>query len=359
MGNTPADKNIEAAKERLINVKPGEPGFIRPRVPSDPDFVAFLKEQGFYPRFSRDTKRRLHQHLELLDTPHDIRGEIDALERQAAITQYRFVYSAKPRPSVAQREKVACNFLDAVENFKTELDALIFNGIIDDPNSVEVFLEDSGEVHVVRSSIRDLQAALDDSLLQVAAAVTPGPPIKSGDTDRDKFGNAENVHRSRYIRMCIQVWLRNGGSNELTLRLKHRPTADKRNSGEFETGLWPFVSDATRDTFTGGYLGPITRDILSKHRTAVLERLHQFRQFPQEDLYPDDPAVEAWSTNAKDEKPDIEMGSLRDIMATAALHRGALFLRKALNNLHKLCKSCGQNAQPASNGQADADDKKE
>ena len=107
MGKKPGETGKTASKASLKHLKPGEPGFLRPRVPSDPDFESFLKGQHFYPRFSEDTKHRLLRHLRHLDSPWDSEEEIDALERQAALAQYRYVHLAKRRLTAPQGGGVA------------------------------------------------------------------------------------------------------------------------------------------------------------------------------------------------------------------------------------------------------------
>lgn len=301
MGDTPADKNIAAAKERLVNVKPGEPGFVRPRVPSDSDFAEFLTRQGFYPLFSEDTKRRLLRHLRHLDSSRPPLAEIDALERQAALTQYHYVHYNKRRLSVAERDKLSREFVGEAERFRTALDKLHFFRIITDPNNVEAPLPYGGEIHVLPHSLRDLQAAIDDLELQIAAALGPEQEDDLGPPDPSRPGNAENIARSEFIDICIHVWLRNGGSDILTYRVRSLfHDADNRQVA-FDTGLLPFVRDATRDTFTGEYLTPVTADGLSKHLGRRWKRI--LHQPPEEAWLRTEPVISEWGTPKKHERP--------------------------------------------------------
>lgn len=326
MGNTPADKNIAAAKEHLINVKPGEPGFVRPRVPSDPDFAAFLTSRGFYPLFSADTKRRLLKHLRHLDSSRNPLAEVDALERLAALTQYRYVHYNKRRLSVAERDKLSRDFVGEAERFRTALDKLQFFRIIRDPNNVEAPLPDGSGFHVLRHSLRDLQAAIDDLELQVAAALGPDQEDEFWQSDPRKPGNAENIARSEFIDICIRVWLRNGGSDILTYRVKSLPHEADNRKVEYDTGLLPFVRDATSDTFTGEYLTPVTADGLSQHLTRGRERI--LHQTPEEAWLRTDPAISEWGAPMRGDRPGAAKASLEDAVARSAL-------RMVLNTLKK------------------------
>lgn len=326
MGKKPGENGRTGAKARLKHLKPGEPGFLRPRVPSDPDFQAFLNSQGYYPLFSPETKQRLLQHLRQLDTARSVDDEISVLERQAAFTQYSYVHRAKRRLSVAEREKLAGGFLVEAERFRTVLDKLVFHGLIADPNNVEAPLPRDPAVYVLQHSLRDLQAAIDDLELQVAAVLGLDLPEDHWQPDQNKPGNAENVARSSFIDACVRVWLRNGGANILTYRVQNPPSVGGGQRAEFETGLWPFVRDATRDTFTGEFLSPITPDGLAKHLQRHMERI--LRTPAEAAWLPGDSVMNEWGAKRKDERTSDAVGSVsvKDAFAVASL-------RMVLNDL--------------------------
>lgn len=328
MGKKPGETGKTAAKARLKHLKPGEPGFLRPRVPSDPDFEAFLTSQGYYPLFSPETKRRLFRHLRHLDTARSVEDEIAALERRAALTQYSYVHRAKRRLSVAEREKLAGEFLVEAERFRTVLDKLVFHSLIADPNNVEAPLPRGSGIHVLRHSLRDLQAAIDDLELQVAAVLGLDLPDEYWQPDQNKPGNAENVARSSFIDTCVRVWLRNGGANILTYRVKALDQDDDGSQEEFDTGLWPFVRDATTDIFTGEFLTPITLDGLAKHLQRHMERI--LRTPSDAACLPGDSGMNEWGARKGHERTRDALGSVsvKDAFAVASL-------RMVLNDLKK------------------------
>ncbi|PWL32732.1 hypothetical protein [Marivita sp. XM-24bin2] len=332
MGNTPADKNIAAAKERLINVKPGEPGFVRPRVPSDPDFAAFLTSRGFYPLFSADTKQRLLKHLRHLDSRRDTVAEVDALERQAAFAQYSYVHRAKNLSNVAKREGLAHDFWEKAEGFRTALDKLFFYHLIDDPNDVEAPLPDGSGVHILRHSLRDLQAAVEDVELQVAAALSPDQweedrqEDEVDQQDKNKPKNTKNLAHSLFIDTCVRVWLRNGGTTTLTYQAKVAKQDGRGPVENFETGLWPFVRDATEDVFNTNAMSEMSRGALSKHLDRRMKRI--LRSPAAEGEWREDPTMNEWGAPMRGDRPGAAKASLEDAVARSAL-------RMVLNTLKK------------------------